>query len=293
MELTRLEEKLNLQAKIFAKIEGCNPTGSVKDRAAKAMIDEAEKSGRLKKGSVIIEPTSGNMGISLAAFGATRGYKVLIVMPETMSLERQRLMKAYGAELVLTKGEEGMQGAIERAKQLVKATPNSFFLDQFSNPANVQAHRTGTGVEIFEDTGGEVDIFVAGIGTGGTITGVAECLKMRKPSIKIVGVEPQNAPFLTQGRGGTHAIQGIGAGFLPPLFRRELCEEIIPISDEEAIAHARLVGKIEGMLVGISSGAALCAAIQLAKRKENEGKNIVVLFPDGGGRYLSTGLYDN
>ncbi len=293
LELGRLEKKLHLQTKIFAKLEYFNPTGSAKDRAVKAMLVEAEKSGRLNESSVIIEPTSGNTGIGLAALGAARGYRVIIVMPETMSKERQKLMKAYGAELVLTKGEEGMQGAIERANQLAKEIKNSFIPDQFSNLANVQAHRDTTGVEIFEDTDGEVDIFVAGVGTGGTLTGVAECLKNRKPSVQIVGVEPKSSPFLTQGKVGAHNIQGIGAGFFPKLFNKELCDEILPISDENAFAYARLVGKTEGVLVGISSGAALCAAIELAKRKENVGKNIVVLFPDGGDRYLSTDLYGN
>ncbi len=292
LELGRLEKKLNLQTKIFAKLEYFNPTGSVKDRAAKAMLDEAEKSGKLNESSVIIEPTSGNTGIGLAALGATRGYRVIIVMPETMSKERQKLMKAYGAELVLTKGEEGMQGAIEWANRLAKEIKNSFIPDQFSNLANVQAHRDTTGMEIFEGTDGKVDIFVAGVGTGGTLTGVAEYLKGQKPSIQIVGVEPKSSPFLTQGRGGSHKIQGIGAGFFPKLFRKELCDEILSVSDEDAFAYARQVGKTEGVLVGISSGAALCAAVELAKRTENAEKNIVALFPDGGDRYLSTDLYD-
>ena len=293
LALTRIEKALGLQAKLFAKLEYFNPTGSVKDRAAKAMLDEAEKSGKLQKGFVIIEPTSGNTGIGLAALGASRGYRVIIVMPENMSKERQKLMKAYGAELVLTRAEEGIQGAIERAKQLSKEIKNSFLPDQFSNYANLQAHRQNTGVEIFEDTNGGVDAFVAGIGTGGTLMGVAKYLKTQKPSVKIIGVEPQGSPFLTQGKGGAHKIQGIGAGFMPPLFKKELCDEIIPIDDGDALQCARLLGRTEGVLVGISSGAALSVAITLAKRKENAGKNIVVLFPDGGDRYLSTDLYSD
>jgi cysteine synthase A len=292
LALNGLGKELDLQAKIFAKLEYFNPTGSVKDRAAKAMLIEAEKSGKLNKNSVVIEPTSGNTGIALAAFGVARGYKVIIVMPETMSLERQKLMKAYGAELVLTKGEEGMLGAIERAKQLSHEIENSFIPDQFSNFANTQAHRQSTGVEIFEDTDGEVDVFVAGIGTGGTLTGVAEYLKAQKPSVQIVGVEPKSSPFLTQGKGGAHAIQGIGAGFLPPLFCRELCDEVIAVADEDAFAYARLVGKTDGVLAGISSGAALSVAVRFAKRKENVGKTVVALFPDSGERYLSTPLYE-
>lgn len=293
LALTRIEKALGLQAKLFAKLEYFNPTGSVKDRAAKGMLDEAEKSGKLQKGSVIIEPTSGNTGIGLAALGVSRGYRVVIVMPENMSKERQKLMKAYGAELVLTKAEEGMQGAIERAKQLAKEIENSFLPDQFSNPANTQTHRQNTGVEIFEDMDGEVDVFVAGVGTGGTLMGVAEYLKTRKPSVRIIGVEPQGSPFLTQGKAGAHKIQGIGAGFMPPLFKKQLCDEIIPVADEDSFECARLVGRTEGVLVGISSGAALSAAITLAKREENAGKNIVVMFPDGGNRYLSTDLYSD
>lgn len=291
LALTRTQETLHLQAKIFAKLEYFNPTGSVKDRAAKAMLDEAQQSGKLELGSVIIEPTSGNMGISLAAFGVARGYRVIIVMPDTMSMERQQLIKSYGAEIVLTKGKEGMQGAIERAKQLSKEIRNSFLLGQFINPSNARAHREGTGVEIIKDMDGEVDIFVAGIGTGGTLMGVAECLKRQNPSIQIVGVEPKNSPFLTQGRAGAHKIQGIGAGFLPPLFRRELCDEIVAVSDEDAFAYARLLGETEGVFAGISSGAALYAVVEMARRKENADKNIVTLFPDGGDRYLSTELY--
>lgn len=292
LALNKLKKEQNLQANIFAKLEYFNPTGSVKDRAAKAMLDEAEKSGKLNRNAVIIEPTSGNTGIALAAFSAARGYRAIIVMPENMSKERQKLMKAYGAELVLTKGEEGMHGAIERAKQLQKEIKNSFMPDQFFNPANARAHSEGTGVEIFEDTDGQVDIFVAGVGTGGTLTGVAQYLKEKNPAVQIVGVEPKGSPFLTQGRGGAHTIQGIGAGFLPPLFSKELCDEVLPIADEDAFLYARLAAKREGLLIGISSGAALCAAVTLAKRKENAGKNIVVLFPDGGERYLSTPLYD-
>lgn len=292
LALNTLRKEQNLQANIFAKLEYFNPTGSVKDRAAKAMLDEAEGRGKLNSGSVIIEPTSGNTGIALAAFSAARGYRVIIVMPETMSKERQKLIKAYGAELVLTKGEEGMQGAIERAKQLNRTIKNSFIPNQFLNPDNVRAHSEGTGVEIFEDTDGEVDVFVAGVGTGGTLTGVAQYLKAKKTAVQIVGVEPKGSPFLTQGKGGAHAIQGIGAGFLPPLFDGGLCDEVLAITDEEAFGYARLAAKTEGVLVGVSSGAALCAAVALAKREENRKKNIVVLFPDGGERYLSTRLYE-
>ena len=288
LELNGLEKRLDLQTKIFAKLEYLNPTGSVKDRAAKAMLDEAEKGGKLKNGSVIIEPTSGNTGIALAAFGAVRGYKVIIVMPENMSQERQKLMRAYGAELVLTKAEEGIQGSIERAKQLKNEIKNSFIPNQFSNLANVQAHRTVTGAEIFKDMDSEVDIFVAGVGTGGTLTGVGEYLKEQNPDIQVIAVEPKSSAFLSKGEVGMHKIQGIGAGFAPTILNREVCDEIISVSDEDAFAYARLVGKTEGVLVGISSGAALCAAVELAKRKENKGKNIIVLFPDGGDRYLST-----
>ena len=293
LALTRIEKALGLPAKLFAKLEYFNPTGSVKDRVAKEMLDEAERSGRLPNGSVIIEPTSGNTGIGLAALGVARGHRVIIVMPENMSMERQTLMRAYGAELVLTKAEEGMQGAIERAKQLAKEIKNSFIPDQFSNPANPQVHRKSTGVEIFEDMDGKVDIFVAGVGTGGTLIGVAEYLKRKNPAVQIVGVEPQTAPFLTQGKGGAHKIQGIGAGFMPPLFKKELCDEIIPVDDGDALQCARLLGRTEGVLAGISSGAALSTALTLAKRKENAGKNIVVIFPDGGDRYLSTDLYSD
>ena len=291
LELTHIEKKYGLKAKILAKLEYFNPAGSVKDRIAKAMIDEAEKSGKLKADSVIIEPTSGNTGIGLAAVAAARGYRIIIVMPETMSVERRQLMKAYGAELVLTEGAKGMKGAIARAEELSKEIPNSFIPGQFVNPANPKAHFETTGPEIYADTDGKVDIFVAGVGTGGTITGVGEYLKSRKPEIKVVAVEPATSPVLSKGTAGTHKIQGIGAGFVPKVLDTGVYDEIIPVANEDAFAVGKQIGKAEGVLVGISSGAAAWAAIELAKRPENEGKTIVVLLPDTGDRYLSTPLF--
>lgn len=291
LELTHIEEAYGLKARILAKLEYLNPAGSVKDRVAKEMIDEAEKAGRLGPGSVIIEPTSGNTGIGLAAVAAARGYRIIIVMPETMSMERRQLMKAYGAELVLTGGAEGMKGAIAKAKELAGEIPGSFIPGQFENPANPKAHRESTGPEIYEDTAGEVDLFVAGVGTGGTITGVGEYLKSRNPAVRIVAVEPAASPVLSVGAAGPHKIQGIGAGFVPEVLNTAVYDEIIPVSDEDAFAVGRSIGRTEGVLVGISSGAAAFAAIQLAKRPENEGKTIVVLLPDTGDRYLSTPLF--
>lgn len=291
LQLKKLQEKLGLQAKIFAKLEYYNPAGSVKDRVAKMMLDEAEKSGALKPNSVIIEPTSGNTGIGLAVVGVARGYRVIIVMPETMSAERRKMMTAYGAELVLTDGKKGMLGSIEKAKELALQIPDSFIPDQFSNPANAKAHREGTGVEIYNQTDGKADIFVAGVGTGGTLTGVGEYLKSKNPAVQVVAVEPASSPVLSGGKGGAHQIQGIGAGFIPAVLNQSVYDEVITVSNEDAFAYAREAAKVEGAFVGISSGAALCAAVDVAKREENAGKNIVVLFPDGGGRYLSTDLF--
>ena len=291
LELTHIEKELGLNAKILAKLEYFNPAGSVKDRVAKAMIDDAEASGALKPGSVIIEPTSGNTGIGLAAVAAARGYRIIIVMPETMSVERRQLMKAYGAELVLSDGSKGMKGAIAKANELAAETPNSFIPGQFVNPANPKAHRESTGPEIFEDTDGKVDIFVAGVGTGGTITGVGEYLKSKNPNVKVVAVEPESSAVLSTGVAGPHKIQGIGAGFVPDILNTEVYDEIIPVSNDDAFATGKLIGKKEGVLVGISSGAATWAAIELARRPENAGKNIVVLLPDTGDRYLSTPLF--
>lgn len=291
LELTHIEKELGLKAKILAKLEYFNPAGSVKDRIAKAMIDEAEASGKLKEGSVIIEPTSGNTGIGLAAVAAAKGYRIIIVMPETMSVERRQLMKAYGAELVLSDGTKGMKGAIAKADELAKEIPNSFIPGQFVNPANPKAHFEHTGPEIFEDTNGAVDIFVAGVGTGGTITGVGEYLKFKKPEVKVVAVEPATSAVLSTGVAGAHKIQGIGAGFVPDVLDTKVYDEIIPVADDDAFATGRKIGHKEGVLVGISSGAAAFAAIELAKRPENEGKTIVVLLPDTGDRYLSTPLF--
>ena len=291
LELSRIGQYFNLPAKILAKLEYFNPAGSVKDRVAKSMIDDAEESGRLKPDSVIIEPTSGNTGIGLSSVAAARGYRVIIVMPETMSIERRKLMKAYGAELVLTEGKRGMMGAIEKASELANNIPNSFIAGQFVNPANPKIHRETTGPEIWQDTGGQVDIFLAGVGTGGTLTGVGEFLRSQNPNIKIFAVEPASSPVLSAGRSGSHKIQGIGAGFVPEVLNTRLYDGIITVENEDAMNNARLVGKLEGVLVGISSGAALTAAIKLAQRPENSGKNIVAIFPDNGERYLSTELF--
>ncbi len=292
LELTHVEKELGLKATILAKLEYLNPAGSVKDRVAREMIDDAEAAGHLKPGSVIIEPTSGNTGIGLAAVAAARGYRVVIVMPDTMSVERRQLMKAYGAELVLSEGAKGMKGAIVKAEELAADIPNSFIPGQFVNPANPKAHRMTTGPEIYRDTDGNVDIFVAGVGTGGTITGVGEYLKERKPSVKVVAVEPEDSAVLSGKASGPHKIQGIGAGFIPEILNTEIYDEIIPVSAEDAFSAGRMAGKKEGVLVGISSGAALWAAVELAKRPENEGKTIVVLLPDTGDRYLSTPLFE-
>ena len=293
LELTHIEKEEALQARLLAKLEYLNPAGSAKDRAAKAMLDDGEARGLLKPGAVIIEPTSGNTGIGLASVAAGRGYRVMIVMPDTMSIERRQLMRAYGAELVLTEGAKGMAGAIARAEELAREIPNSFIPGQFANPANAAAHRASTGPEIWADTDGQVDIFVAGVGTGGTITGVGEFLKSKNPAVRVAAVEPASSPVLSGGGAGPHAIQGIGAGFVPQVLNTEIYDEIIPVRDEDAFAAGRLMGRREGVLVGVSSGAALWAAIQLAKRPDSRGKTIVVLLPDTGDRYLSTPMFDD
>ncbi|BCK77842.1 cysteine synthase [Vescimonas fastidiosa] len=291
LELVHIEKAQGLEAKVLGKLEYFNPAGSVKDRIAKAMIDDAEQKGLLKPGSVIIEPTSGNTGIGLASVAAARGYRIIIVMPETMSVERRQLMKAYGAELVLSEGAKGMKGAIAKADELAKEIPNSFIPGQFVNPANPAVHKATTGPEIWEDTDGKVDIFVAGVGTGGTVTGIGEYLKSRNPHVKVVAVEPAASPVLSKGVSGSHKIQGIGAGFVPDVLDTKVYDEIIPVENDDAFATGKLIGKKEGVLVGISSGAAVWAAIQLAKRPENKGKTIVALLPDTGDRYLSTPLF--
>lgn len=293
LELTHIEREEGLEARILGKLEYFNPAGSVKDRIAKAMIDDAEKKGLLKPDSVIIEPTSGNTGIGLASVAAARGYRIIIVMPETMSVERRKLMKAYGAELVLTEGSKGMKGAIEKANELAKEIPNSFIPGQFINPANPAVHKATTGPEIWNDTDGKVDIFVAGVGTGGTITGTGEYLKSQNPNVRIVAVEPASSPMLSKGTAGSHKIQGIGAGFVPDVLDTKVYDEVIAVENEDAFTTGRLIGRKEGVLVGISSGAAVWAAVQLAKRPENRGKTIVVLLPDTGDRYLSTPLFED
>ena len=291
LELSHIEKEFGLKAKIFAKLEYFNPAGSVKDRVAKAMLDEAEKSGKIKAGATIIEPTSGNTGIGLASVGVARGYKVIIVMPETMSVERRQIIKAYGAEIVLTDGSKGMKGAIAKAEEIHEATPGSFIPGQFVNPANPKAHYDSTGPEIWEDTDGKVDWFVAGVGTGGTVTGVGKFLKEKKSGVKIAAVEPASSPVLSTGVAGPHKIQGIGAGFVPDVLDKNVYDEVVRVANEDAFAYGKLVGRKEGVLVGISSGAALWAAVEIAKRPENDGKQIVVLFPDTGDRYLSTPLF--
>ena len=293
LELVRVREALGLNARILAKLEYFNPGGSAKDRIAKTMIDEAEASGKLKPGSVIIEPTSGNTGIGLASVAAAKGYRIIITMPETMSMERRLLMKAYGAELVLTEGAKGMTGAIAKAEELAREIPDSFIPGQFVNPANPAAHRAGTGPEIWEDTGGQVDIFVAAVGTGGTITGAGQYLKERNPALRVVAVEPKDSPVLSEGRAGAHKIQGIGAGFIPEVLDTSVYDEVLTVSSEDAFAAGRLAGRKEGILVGISSGAALHGAIELARRPEHAGRTIVVLLPDTGDRYLSTPLFED
>ena len=293
VEVTNIEKELGLEAKLLVKLEYFNPAGSVKDRVAKAMIEDAEEKGILKEGSVIIEPTSGNTGIGLASIAAAKGYRIILTMPETMSVERRNMLKAYGAELVLTEGAKGMKGAIAKAEELAKEIPNSFIPGQFVNPANPAAHRATTGPEIWNDTDGQVDIFVAGVGTGGTLTGVGEYLKSKNPNVKIVAMEPASSPVLSEGRSGAHKIQGIGAGFVPDVLNTKVYDEIITIENDDSFAGGKLLAKHEGVLVGISSGAALKAAIQLAQRPENKGKNIVVLLPDSGDRYLSTALFSN
>ncbi len=293
LEMTHIEREEGLEARILGKLEYFNPAGSVKDRIAKAMIDDAEKKGLLKANSVIIEPTSGNTGIGLASVAAARGYRIIIVMPETMSVERRKLMKAYGAELVLTEGSKGMKGAIEKANELAKEIPNSFIPGQFINPANPAVHKATTGPEIWNDTDGKVDIFVAGVGTGGTITGTGEYLKSQNPNVKVVAVEPASSPVLSKGTAGSHKIQGIGAGFIPDVLDTKVYDEVIAVENEDAFTTGRLIGRKEGVLVGISSGAAVWAAVQLAKRPENKGKTIVVLLPDTGDRYLSTPLFED
>lgn len=293
LELCRIQQQLGLEARVLAKLEYLNPAGSVKDRAALSMIRDAEQKGLLKEGSVIVEPTSGNTGIGLAAVAAARGYRVVIVMPETMSLERRQLMRAYGAELVLTEGSKGMSGAVEKAQQLVQQIPGAFLAGQFTNPANPQAHFETTGPEIWQDTEGHVDVFVAGVGTGGTITGVGRYLKSQDPVVRIVGVEPAASPLLSKGTAGPHKIQGIGANFVPQVLDTAIYDELLAVTDQDAFAAGRLMARTEGVLVGISSGAALWAAVELAKRPENRGKTIVTLLPDTGDRYLSTGMFDD
>ena len=291
LELTRIEKKLGLHARVLAKLEGMNPAGSAKDRVALSMLEDAAARGIIREGSVIIEPTSGNTGIGICAVAAARGYRAMIVMPDTMSVERQMLMRAYGAQLVLTPGEKGMAGAIEKAQELHRTIPGAFLCGQFDNPANAAAHKKTTGPEILEDAGGAVDLFVAGVGTGGTITGVGEYLKEKKPDVRIIGIEPAGSPVLSGGKPGAHGLQGIGAGFVPGVLNTAVIDEIVPVTEEAACAAARLLAREEGILCGISSGAALHAALEQAKREENAGKTIVVLFPDSGERYLSTGLY--